>query len=101
MATRKWADIKAKKLSPAQIAEIRVEATREVIEMSLRELRQMAGKTQAELAALAELEQSTLSRLERRNDAPIPTLRRYVEALGGELEVVAVIGNKRVTLTGI
>ena len=28
-------------------------------------------------------------------------LRRYVEALGGELEIVAVLGNKRVTLQGV
>jgi hypothetical protein len=39
--------------------------------------------------------------MERREDNPIDALRRYVEALGGELEVVAVIGNKRVRLLGV
>jgi transcriptional regulator with XRE-family HTH domain len=69
--------------------------------MNLRELREMAGKTQAEVAELVEVTQSALSKMERRDDTPIPTLHRYVQALGGELEIVAVIGNKRVTLAGV
>jgi DNA-binding XRE family transcriptional regulator len=101
MTVRKWADIKARKLSAEQIASIRREAEQELLQMTLRELREMAGKTQAEVADLVEMTQSALSKMERRDDAPIPTLRRYVQALGGELEVVAVIGNKRVTLAGI
>jgi hypothetical protein len=31
----------------------------------------------------------------------LSTLRRYVVGLGGELEVVAVLGNKRITLQGV
>lgn len=53
------------------------------------------------MADLVEVTQSALSRLERREDNPIDVLRRYVEALGGELEVVAVLGNKRVKLLGV
>jgi DNA-binding XRE family transcriptional regulator len=98
MKVHKWSDIKHKAMSPERAARVRREAEQEVLAMSLRELRQMAGMTQVEVAKLAELEQSTLSRMERRDDAPIPTLRKYVEALGGQLEVVAVIGNKRITL---
>lgn len=60
--------------------------------------------------------QSSLSRIERREDNPIETLRNYVEpkhrdglavslarpgALGGELEVVGVLGNIRVKLLGV
>jgi hypothetical protein len=40
--------------------------------------------------------QSALSRIERREDNPLETLRAYVEALGGEVEVVAVFPEKRV-----
>lgn len=39
--------------------------------------------------------------MERREDNPLEPLRRYVEALGGELELVAVMGNKRVKLLGV
>jgi hypothetical protein len=45
--------------------------------------------------------QSELSRLESRGDHRISTLRRYVEALGGELEVTALFGGRRVKLTEV
>lgn len=101
MKVYKWDDIKAGKLSPEKVAKIERKARRDVVRMNLRELRMVAGKTQAEVAEISKLTQSTLSRMERREDTPLPTLRRYVKALGGELEVVAVIGNKRVTIAGI
>jgi hypothetical protein len=43
--------------------------------------------------------QSELSRLESRSDHLTSTLRRYVEALGGTLEVNAVFGKRRVKIT--
>lgn len=101
MATRNWSEIKARKLTPAQIEEIRKEAEAEVLSMNLRELREAAGKTQVEAATLAEMSQGELSRAERRDDHLMSTLRRYVEALGGELEVFANIGGQRVRLKGV
>src|SRR5262245_22604322 len=101
MKTQKWSDIKARNMSPERIARARKEADEELRAMTLRELREMAGKTQAEVAELAEVTQSALSRMERREDNPIAALRRYVHALGGEIEVVAVLGNKRITLNGV
>ena len=98
---KKWADIKAQKMSPERIARVRKEAADELRALTLRQLREEAGKTQVEMADLAEMTQSALSRMERREDNPIDVLRRYVEALGGELEVVAVLGNKRVKLLGV
>jgi DNA-binding XRE family transcriptional regulator len=98
---KKWADIKSRKMSSDRIARVRQEAQEELRALSLRQLREEAGKTQVEVADLAELTQSALSRIERREDNPIDALRRYVEALGGELEVVAVLGNKRVKLLGV
>lgn len=67
-------------------------------EMSLRNLRELAGFTQVEAAEAMQVDQGQLSRLERQDDWKLSTLRRYVEALGGELEVVAVLGHKRLTL---
>lgn len=98
---KKWADIKARKMSPERMQRVREEAAEELRALTLRQLREEAGKTQVEMADLVEVTQSALSRLERREDNPIDVLRRYVEALGGELEVVAVLGNKRVKLLGV
>jgi hypothetical protein len=39
--------------------------------------------------------------MERRSDHRISTLRKLVEALGGELEVIAHVGSKRVRLRGV
>ena len=71
---------------------------KELLEANLAELRQAVGVTQVEAAEAAEMPQSELSRLERRPDHLVSTLRRYVEPLGGELEVTAVVGKKRVRL---
>jgi transcriptional regulator with XRE-family HTH domain len=79
----------------------RKEASEELRALTLRQLREDAGKTQVEMADLIEVTPSALSRMERREDNPIDVLRRYAEALGGELEVVAVLGNKWVKLLGV
>jgi DNA-binding XRE family transcriptional regulator len=93
---KKWGDIKRAHMSPERIERLRREATLELAQATLRELREQAGKTQVEMAALTEMTQSALSRIERREDNPLETLRAYVEALGGEVEVVAVFPEKRV-----
>ena len=74
---------------------------RDLIALELRELRQEAGKTQAEVAEIAEMTQAELSKFERRDDHLLSTLRRYVTALGGQLEVVAVFDNKRIAIKGV
>lgn len=101
MATRRWADIKAKRFSSEKMAEIRRQADADVLEMNLRALRETIGLTQEELAARAEMSQSQLSRFEKRDDHLLSTLRRYVHALGGEIEVTAVLDGKRIALRGV
>lgn len=66
--------------------------------MSLAELRKELGITQVEMASAADMTQAQISTWERRDDHLVSTLRRCVRALGGELEVVAVVGDKRVKL---
>jgi len=58
-------------------------------ELLLSELRQLAGKSQQQLAAALGIKQPSLSKLENQDDIQISTLRRIVQALGGELEVIA------------
>jgi transcriptional regulator with XRE-family HTH domain len=56
---------------------------------TLKDLRQAVAQTQDELAAALGVGQDTISRLEKRSDMLLSTLRRYVEAMGGKLELVA------------
>lgn len=92
----RWDEVKKKKVPAKRLAEIEAAAKHQARELSLRELREMTGKTQVQLARVTHIAQSELSRLERRDDCLVSTLRRYVEALGGELEVTAVFGNQRI-----
>jgi transcriptional regulator with XRE-family HTH domain len=101
MRVHRWKDLKDAKLTPAQRKANQRCVEAQLLEMNLKALRESLGKTQEELAKLAEVAQSELSRTERREDHLVSTLRRYVEALGGELEIVASFGDKRVRLQGV
>jgi predicted transcriptional regulator len=97
MATHRWKDLKHK-LSLERRAGIREEVRLEVLQMDLRGIRELLGKTQEEMARLVDQSQGQVSETERREDHRLSTLRRYVEALGGELEVIASFGDKRIRL---
>jgi len=102
MQVRKWKDIRRSgKLSDEQLARIDREVKKEVLEMTLREVRELAGKNQVELAAALEKAQGEISKIENREDWLLSTVRNYIEALGGELEVVARFGKKVVRLRGM
>lgn len=55
---------------------------------SLRDLRKVAGKAQADIAAALHIKQPSVSKIENQADMHISTLRSYVAAIGGELELV-------------
>ncbi len=70
----------------------------------MRTLREAAGKTQAQVAAASKIDQADISRLESREsfaDSQVSTLERYVAALGGQLELVAVFGDKKIAIAGV
>jgi transcriptional regulator with XRE-family HTH domain len=97
MAVHRFQDLKHK-MSSERRERIRKEATDELLEMDLRGLRELLGKTQEDVAALLERSQSQVSETERRQDVLLSTLRSYVKALGGELEIIANFGDKRIRL---
>jgi len=58
-------------------------------DLSLTELRRARLMTQDQLAADLHVNQASIAKLERRTDMYLSTPRRFVEAMGGELEIVA------------
>jgi transcriptional regulator with XRE-family HTH domain len=73
------------------------------IHLTLRTLREAAGKTQAEVGEVSKIHQADISRLESRDnfaDCQVSTLERYISALGGQLELVAVFGDKKIAIAG-
>ena len=100
MATHKWEEIR-KTIPRERLDRIDEAVQQEVVELNLRALREMVGKTQSEVANIAGMTQGELSRAERRSDHMLSTLRKIVEALGGEVEIRAVFGDKTVRLHGV
>ncbi len=58
-------------------------------ELNLQEVRRLRNKTQEQLAELLQKRQDEISRLERREDCLVSTLSDYIEALGGQLKLIA------------
>src|SRR5256885_8069234 len=76
------------------------ETTRHMLaEMALHELRQARARSQEELARALKVGQPAVAKLERRTDMYVSNLRRYVEALGGSLEITARFPEGSVTIT--
>jgi predicted transcriptional regulator len=73
------------------------------VRLSIRGIREAVGKTQVDVATVAGMDQSDVSRLEARTDfedCQVSTLRRYITALGGDLQLVAAFGDRRIILSG-
>src|ERR1700689_2473529 len=66
--------------------------------MALDELRTAREFTQAELSQVLKVDQGSISRLERRTDMYIGTLRRYIEAMGGSLQIRAIFPDGEVQI---
>ena len=60
-----------------------------LLELLLSEVRKLAGKSQGELAKKLGIKQPSLSKLENQDDMQISTLKKIIEALGGEVHIVA------------
>jgi transcriptional regulator with XRE-family HTH domain len=68
-------------------------------EMALHELRQARERSQEDLARELKVGQPAVAKLERRADMYVSNLRRYVEALGGSLEITARFPEGTVNIT--
>jgi DNA-binding transcriptional regulator YiaG len=73
--------------SRARVAE-RVKET--LANMALDDLRAARALTQENLAEILHVNQAAVSKLERRTDMYVSTLARFIEAMGGQLEIRAV-----------
>mgnify|MGYP006283372423 CR=1 FL=1 len=78
---------------------LRFEAALEMAEMELGDLRQSRGLTQAEVADRMQAAQPRLSQIENSEDYYLSTLKRYVEALGGQLEVCVSFDDEQVRIS--
>jgi len=88
-----------KAMSPERRAR-NAEATKGMLrQMALHELRQARGRAQADLAQDLHVGQPAVAKMEQRTDMYVSNLRRYIEALGGKLEIIARFPHAQVTIT--
>lgn len=85
---KKFADLRAKMTSESR-ARSEAKAQTMLAEMPLNELRQARGLSQKMLAQLLHVQQPAIAKMEKRTDMYLSTLRSHIEAMGGELDVVA------------
>lgn len=85
---KEFGNLKAQ-LSPAARAEADRKTEEMLREMPLMELRQARNLSQAQIADVLHVRQAAVSKLERRTDMYISSLRRFIQAAGGELEIRA------------
>lgn len=77
-------------------------ATLEAEYLTLQELRKTAGLTQASIADGLDMPQSNVSRLEKGSDMLLSTLRSYIEAVGGKLNLTVELPDKSpIVLSGL
>jgi ribosome-binding protein aMBF1 (putative translation factor) len=85
---KKFAALRAQ-MSPESQARTEAKAQAMLAEMPLNKLRQARGLSQKMLAEMLHVQQPAIAKMEKRTDMYISTLRSHIEAMGGQLDVVA------------
>ena len=88
-----------KGLSAERKAQIGAKVNALKADMPLAELRQARERSQEELARKLKVNQPAVAKLEKRTDMYVKNLRRYIEALGGSLEITARFPEGTVNIT--
>ena len=91
-------NILRERMSPERRARNEQLAARTLEKMALHDLRRVRRMNQSQVAAGLKSAQSEVSKIENRADMHVSTLREYVEALGGRLEMQAVFPDQTVEL---
>ena len=95
---KKFSELRSK-MTPERQTAARARTKQMLAEMPLAELRAARQQTQAQLATILEVNQAAVSKLERRADMYVSTLRSYIQAMGGDLEIMARFPDGAVRLT--
>jgi DNA-binding XRE family transcriptional regulator len=90
----KWSTIKGR-MSPAARARVDARVKETLASIPLAEIRKAIGLTQEELARKLDQGQGSVSKIENAAEMYLTTLRKYVEALGGELRLTAAFPDGR------
>lgn len=85
----KWKDVR-KPLTPGAEERIRRSVHEASAVMTLHQLREARSLTQVNLAKVLQINQGAVSKMEKRADMYVSTLRNFIQAMGGQLQVKAI-----------
>jgi DNA-binding transcriptional regulator YiaG len=85
---KKFTDLRSR-MSPKARESAAAKAKAMLAEMPLHELRQARCLSQKMLAGVLHVQQPSIAKMEKPTDMYLSTLRSHIEAMGGELEVIA------------
>ena len=85
---KKFSELRAA-MPPAARQQANKKAKAMLMEMPLNELRQARGLSQKMLAEVLNVQQPSIAKMEKRTDMYLSTLRSHIEAMGGELDIIA------------
>lgn len=94
----KFSELRSR-MSPESQARAEAKALAMLAEMPLNELRQARGLSQKMLAEVLHVQQPSIAKMEKRTDMYLSTLRSHIEAMGGQLDVVARFPDGAVKIT--
>lgn len=94
---KKFSELQAR-MTPQARADAKRIFQQHLKEMPLHELRKAQQMSQDTLAKALNINQAAVSKMERRTDMYISTLRNYIRAMGGELEIVATFPDGQVKI---
>ena len=97
---KKWKEVRRTQ-SPEREARVKARVTEEIKKLPLAELRRARSMTQARLAEVLRVNQGAISKMEKRSDMYLSTLRSYLEATGGSLDIRAVFPEGEVVLENL
>jgi DNA-binding transcriptional regulator YiaG len=92
-----FATLRARMTPEAQVA-AEAEAVLLTEQMDLGEVRRALKLSQDEIAQTLQIGQGSVAKIEKRTDMYVSTLRRFIQAMGGELEIVARFPDHAVTI---
>lgn len=87
--TKKWRNLVKKTMSLERQARVRAMTEEMLVGLPLAEVRRARELSQEQIAETLKMPQGNVSKFERRVDMYVSTLRRYIQAMGGDLDIIA------------
>lgn len=86
------------KMSPEAQARAQERTNKMLVELALQDLRKSLDLTQEQVAEAMQMNQAAVSKMEHQSDIYVSTLRKFIEALGGHVKIVASFPDREVVI---